>query len=186
MPVHPRALVIAVSAVLGAPCGSASASESAPQLRGLAEGLVGRLVPVPPRVSIAFTAGAVSDLEGIGAAGEIEAGVAWGVYSTGMFQPMRLWRVAMSGRASTLDVETAALAALAGRTVDDLIGYAAEAGLAMRLSDERAIGPVLRVGPRLAGIGIQLGAWWYPAGDDEVGLSLGITWDALGTHPPPD
>jgi hypothetical protein len=171
--------------MLGAPCGSASASESAPQLRGLAEGLVGRLVPVPPRVSIAFTAGALSDLEGIGAAGEIEVGVAWGVYSTGMFQPMHLWRLAVSGRASTLAPETATLALLAGRTVDDLIGYAAEAGLGMRLSDDRAVGPVIRVGPRLRGLGIQLGGWWYPAGDDEVGLSLGITWDALGTQPPP-
>ena len=160
--------------------GRAAASDSAPQFRALAEGLNGEKKTIAPRPSIALTGGGITDLEGGGLAGEVEVGVTWGVFSTGMFKPIRLWRIALAGRVSGLEPDTFAAAALAGRTVDDVLGYTIEGGIVARLSDERELGPVIRLTPRLGSVGLQIGAWWYATASDEVGLSFGITFDAVG------
>jgi hypothetical protein len=165
--------------------GPARADESAPQLRALAEGLVGEIKTIAPRPSIAVTAGGVTDLEGGGMAGEVEVGVTWGRYSTGLFSPMHLSRIALAGRVSGLDLDTFVASALAGRTVDHLLGFTWEAGVAARLSDEQELGPVVRVIPRMGMVGLQVGVWWYATAPDEVGLSLGLTIDAVGMRREP-
>lgn len=116
-----RACAALLAALVALP-GSAAADESAPQLRALAEGLVGENKTIAPRPSVAVTAGGVTDLEDGGLAGEVEVGVTWGRYSTGLFSPMHLSRVALAGRISRLDRDTFVASAVAGRTVDDLLG----------------------------------------------------------------
>lgn len=166
-------LPAAVVAVLLAGATPAVASESAPQLRSLAEAFVSKRKPMRT-----WSGGA-----GLGwvplsrVAASYELGYGWGERTTGLFGQASLWQVSTSGHVAVTPTDgdvTGASGLLFGWSTYGFGTWGLSGGMQVEYGDGFDYGPVVSARVGVAYLTLRGSLWLGVRGDTTVGGLLGV------------